>query len=101
MRIDWKSAPERNNWRNRKNEFTFRGRSLGDGGLLCDDEWNKGWITFTSEHECHGKLETQFSDGPWAFTGNKVSLKMTGKRPHALHQEYRRLAQEWTKEMMF
>ena len=91
MRINWKSVLERNNWRNRKNKFTFRGRGTGDGGIFCDDEWNKGWITFTSEHECYGMFETQYGDKPWSFTGKKVSLKMAGKTPYALREEYKRL----------
>lgn len=98
MRIDWKSTLERNNWRNRKNKFKFRGISTGDNDFMCDDEWNKGWITFTSEHECYGMFETQFSDEPWAFTGKKIGLKMDGKRPHALAQEYKKLKQDWIKK---
>lgn len=99
MRIDWKSALERNNWRNRKNNFTFRGISCGDGDFMCDDEWNKGWIKFTSEHECHGMFETQYSDEPWPFTGKKIGLKATGKRSYTLAQEYKKLGRDWTKQM--
>jgi hypothetical protein len=74
---------------------------MGDGGFCCDDEWNKGSITFTSEHECYGTFETQYGDKPWAFTGKKISLKMTGKRPFALRDEYKRLDRNWRKTWLF
>jgi hypothetical protein len=98
-RIEWKSSTERNNWRNRKNKFVFRGTGCGDGGLMCDDEWNKGWIKFTSEHECFGEFETQHSDNSWAFTGKKIGLKLAGKKPRSLMQDFNRLGREFEREM--
>lgn len=100
MRIDWKSPLEQNRWRNRRYNFVYRGRDTGDYDFVCDDEWNKGWIKFTSEHECHGEFETQFGDEePWAFTGKKISLKVTGKRPNSLEQEYKRLGRDFLKKV--
>jgi hypothetical protein len=99
--IDWKSAIERHNWRGRKNKFTFRGITPGDGDFCCDDEWNKGWIVFTSEHECHGEFETQFGEKPWIFTGVKISSKRNGKQQHSLSDEYKRLERDWLKKVMF
>jgi hypothetical protein len=97
MSIEWESALD---WRNRKNGFTFRGETTGDGDFCCDDEWNKGWIVFTSEHECHGMFETQFGDEPWEFTGKKISLKRAGKQQKALGEEYEILEREWMKSRL-
>ena len=100
IRIEWKSVIERNNWKKRKNKFYFRGITPGDGDYCCDDEWNKGWIVFDSEHECHGVFETQFGDAPWEFTGKKISLKVSGKRTYSLRDEYRKLGKDWLKSVL-
>jgi hypothetical protein len=97
MKINWKSALETNKWRGRKSGFVFRGRGTGDDGLICNDEWNKGWIVFSSEHECYGEFEIQHGDKPWAFTGKKIRMKMAGKKPYALIHEWKRLEREWMK----
>jgi hypothetical protein len=101
LRIQWKSALERNNWKNRKNTFTFRGRETGEGELLCDDDVNKGWIIFTSSHECHGEFECQFGEKPWSFTGKKVNAKVTGKHAYTLLKDYERYEREWRKTAWF
>jgi hypothetical protein len=100
MCIDWKSCVEHNRWKNRKNKFVFRGKDKGDYDFVCDDEWNKGWIKFTSEHECRGEFETQFGEKPWPFAGKKTSLKMNGKRPHNLEKEYKKLEKDFFKKVM-
>jgi len=95
LRIQWKSALERNNWKNRKNAFTFRGRETGEGELLCNDEANKGWIIFTSPHECNGEFECQFGGKSWSFTGKKINEKVTGKHAYTLWKDYERYEREW------
>ena len=98
MRIQWRSKKlERKHWLNMKRSFQFRGLSSGDYDFCCIDEANKGWIKFTSEHECHGEFDCQFA-GPWELTGKKVDLKRSGKRPAALAKEYERLGRDFDKK---
>jgi len=102
MGIEWGCKKlERKRWLNVKRSFRFRGLSSGDYDFCCIDEANKGWIKFTSEHECHGQFDCQFA-GPWEFTGKKVDLKRFGKRPAALAKEYERLGRGFdTKTAIF
>jgi hypothetical protein len=96
--MDWRNVQ---NPQSRKRCFIFRGRDAGEGDLLCDDDGNKGWVMFTSDHECHGEFEVLFIDKPWSFTGKKIDLKLSGKKPKALEQEFMELEREWEEEMMW
>lgn len=97
LRIEWKSALEVNRWRNRKNNFTFRGRETGESEIICDDEANNGFIVFTSSHECYGEFKCEFGGDAWPFTGKKIKANITGKKPYTLMQDYRRYERDWGK----
>lgn len=83
-------------WKRKKMNFTWRGRETGEMEIQCDDSMNTGYITFTSEHECQGMFGCQFG-GPWAFTGKKISLKLSGKKITGLSQEFKKYEREWRK----
>jgi len=99
--IDWESTLTPNRWYNKKLNFTFRGRETGESDFVCDDDCNKGWIMFTSEHECHGMWEVQFGGEAWPFTGKKISTKVTGKKAHTLAVDYDKLGRDYETTFWF
>jgi hypothetical protein len=99
MGIEWRTKKlEQKHWLNIKRPFSFRGLESGEYDFCCIDEGNKGWIKFSSAHECHGEFEVQFSSHAWEFTGKKVSLKRPGKRPVSLAKEYETLGRDFDKK---
>lgn len=90
MCIEWNP-----DWRGRKLEFLYRGRETGEMDVQCEDELNRGWITFTSEGECHGEFGCQFFEEPYKFEGKKISLHRPKRADKTLEKKFIQYVWHW------
>lgn len=68
-RIDW----DHKKWKGKELPFTWRGRETGEDESQWRDEVNRGFITFSSSHECEGEFQCEYG-GPYEFVGRKVAI---------------------------
>jgi len=88
--MDWNA-----DWKGRKFESVYRAREAGEGDAQCDDEWNRGWIVFTSEGECHGEFGCQLFSKPYKFEGKKICLQRPTRAFQTLEKEFLRYERDW------
>ena len=93
MCMEWNA-----DWEGRKLEFAYRGKETGEGDVQCDDEWNRGWIMFTSTGECHGEFGCQMFSKPYKFEGKKISGHRPMRANKGLEKKFLQYEREWSQQ---